>query len=110
MKRTLLWMVALAVLAVVVGLCAPPSHADTAPAFSIQRVLVTAGADYARYDDLIVASGRKWELKPSLNVAYNLGTYSSLVTSYSRGIDTKRNEYRVGIRIRLFNGKKEAGQ
>lgn len=100
----------LALLLLVLALPAQAQTTATAPAFSTQRVLVTAGLDYARYDDPIVpTSERKWELQPNLNVAYNLGKFSSLTFSYSRGLTKDKfnpNLYRAGIRIRLFNGAK----
>jgi hypothetical protein len=89
-----------------------PCHAQTttpvAPAFSMQRVLVTAGLDVARYDNPVrpLESDKRWELKPSLNLAYNLGNFVSLTASYSRGLDSDRDEVRGGVRLRLYNGQK----
>jgi hypothetical protein len=91
-----------------VALLASPCAAVDAPAFSMQRVMVTAGVDYARYDEPVkVGLTEQWEIKPSLNLAYNLGKYSSLVASYSRGLKSDRNEYRAGLRIRLYRGLKD---
>ena len=96
--------------AVLVSLAfALPVQAQTtdAPALSFQRVLITAGVDYAYYDSLVVGSDKRWEIKPSVNIAYNLGKWSSLVGSYSRGLASDKNEYRVGVRVRLYRGLKD---
>lgn len=88
---------------------AKATYAADAPAFSMKRVLVTAGLDYAKNSAAVGHNyGRDWELKPSLNVAYNLGNHVSLISSYSRGLKSEANEYKVGFRLRLYRGASEA--
>lgn len=83
---------------------AKATYADSAPAFSMKRVLVTAGLDYAKQSKNVGNNLGAWELKPSANVAYNLGSKVSLVGSYSRGLKSDVDEYKVGFRVRLYNG------
>jgi len=83
----------------------PPAQAVDAPLFSLQRVSVAVGLDYSKSEAVVGHNyGKEWELKPSLNAAYNLGNYVSLTGSYSRGLKSKVNEYRVGFRLRLYRG------
>lgn len=106
MKRILIVLVAL-----VLPMLAQAQAAPLVPAFSMQRVIVTAGVDAVVYDNAVtLSSDKKWELKPNLNVSYSLGDYVSVGASYARGLAKDRynpNEYRVGFRLRLFNGKKK---
>ena len=86
---------------------AVPALAMDAPALSIQRVLITAGLDYSKSSEPVGENyGKVWELKPSINVAYNLGEHLSLVSSYSRGLKSDMNEYKGGFRVRLYRGSK----
>lgn len=81
------------------------AYAEDAPLFSKTRVSVAAGLDYAKQSKPVGANQfQQWELKPSFNLAYNLGSKVSLVGSYSRGLKSDVDEYRAGFRLRLYRG------
>lgn len=83
---------------------AKATYADNAPLLSKTRLSAAAGLDYAKQSRNVGNNFGAWEFKPSFNVAYNLGYKISAVGSYSRGLKSDVDEYRVGFRVRLYRG------
>jgi hypothetical protein len=108
MRLTLLFL-ALMLVAV-----AFPALAQDKPAFSLDRLSIATGLDYAFYSptgsapDLPTLQKKEWEVP--LNLSYNLLATAagkplvSLIAGSSWGFDSHIVKTRVGLRLILFTG------
>ena len=91
------WLAAAVALALLV--LAHPAHAEDAPILSMRRVSFATGADAKWYTD----GARGWQA--GVFGAYNVTPHASLVASSVYDFNARYLEHKVGIRIRIFQGR-----
>jgi len=79
--------------------CAPAHAAEDAPILSMRRVSLATGVDHKWYED-----GAKG-FQVGVFGAYNVIPHASLVASSVYDLNGKGLEHKVGIRIRIFQGR-----
>jgi hypothetical protein len=77
-----------------------PAHAEDAPILSMRRVSFATGVDTRWLDSNVAPS---WQV--GVFGAYNIIPHASLVGSTVYDFKGLGLEYRVGIRIRIFQGR-----
>jgi hypothetical protein len=84
---------------IILMILARNGRAADAPILSMKRVSFATGADHKWYAD----GARGWQA--GVFGAYNVTPHASLVGSSVYDLNAKGLEHRVGIRIRIFQGK-----
>jgi len=92
--RALLILGALALI-----LMAQPVRAEDAPILSMRRVSFATGADHQWYHD----GAKNWQV--GVYGAYNVIPHASIVASSIYDFRYEYLEHRVGIRIRIWQGR-----
>lgn len=85
--------------AILLTALAATAQAADAPILSMKRVSFATGADHKWYHD----GARGWQA--GVFGAYNLTPHLSLVGSSVYDLPAKGLEHKVGVRIRIFQGK-----
>lgn len=91
------------VVMVVLGFFCKPCHAQStgAPAFSVKRLSVGAGADFTSYRPSLLGDTRQ-EFRGVLPVSYNLGVHSSVTFRGTYGFTSHQKEWSAGIVLHLL--------
>lgn len=101
MMRKMIAFFAIAFVAMLaVGFLCKPAHAAGAPAFSVKRLSIGAGADYVTYRPSVL--GERHEFRGVIPVSYNLGNYVSLTGRFTYGVTSHEKEYGGGITLHLL--------
>ena len=97
--RTLSAIIMLFAIWVAMTAACAPAHAEDAPILSMRRVSLATGVDHKWYED-----GAKG-FQVGVFGAYNVIPHGSIVASSVYDLNGKGLEHKVGIRIRIFQGR-----
>lgn len=101
--------IALAVLAAIALSATQAAALDNVPAFSLTRLSVAAGLDYAQFQTAADTPFPSWTDKqawqPGIFAAYVLTPRVSIAASAAMNTESHWIEYRTGLRVILWQGR-----
>lgn len=107
MKKLVLMFVLLCATTLAVGQTASAAPVTTAPIFSVQRLALATGADYAFYSGAQApAFPVKKEWQVGVFASYKLTSTLSLTGGTRLGVDSKQFDSKIGLRLLVWEGNK----